>query len=269
MDDAQVAAAPEETGQVPSEEKSFDFREHIDESIRNDPSLKTYKDINGMAKSLINAQRMVGADKIVVPGSSATEDDWQQIYGKLGRPETADGYELSFKTVGEDNAEWFKNTAHSLGLSQQQATKLLDAYGSRMNETSSTSEEDLERHRVALETDLKKEWGDQFENNMKQANNVLDEFGFADLTEMPMADGKKLGDNPEVIKLFHSIGGFIAEKLGEDKFSGRDSEPNMSASDISTEIARLTAKGSPYWDAKHPEHDNYVQEAMRFRELIT
>ena len=36
-------------------------------SIRDDPSLSTYKDINGMAKSLINAQKMVGADK-VIPG---------------------------------------------------------------------------------------------------------------------------------------------------------------------------------------------------------
>ena len=112
MDDAQVADAPEapiveEAGQATSEDQAFDFRQHIDEGYRNDPSLSTYKDINGMAKSLINAQKMVGADKVAIPGSWATEDDWSQVYSKLGRPETADKYDLSFDKsickVGENH----------------------------------------------------------------------------------------------------------------------------------------------------------------------
>ena len=128
-------------------------------------------------------------------------------------------------------------------------------------------EVDLESHRVTLEQDLRKDWGDKFDANMAQANNVLAEFGMSDLTEMQMADGKMLGDNPEVIKLFHQIGGFIAERLGEDQFSGRDSQPGLSAADIGMEVTRLTAPGTPYWDKHHPEHEKYVNEALRLREL--
>ena len=128
MDDAQVADAPDapevESGQATSEDQAFDFRQHIDEGYRNDPSLSTYKDINGMAKSLINAQKMVGADKVAIPGSWATEDDWSQVYNKLGRPETADKYDLSFDQDTEENGQWFKETAHKIGLSQNQACLL-------------------------------------------------------------------------------------------------------------------------------------------------
>ena len=271
MDDAQVADAPEapevESGQATSEDQAFDFRQHIDEGYRNDPSLSTYKDINGMAKSLINAQKMVGADKVAIPGSWATEDDWSQVYSKLGRPETSDKYDLSFDQDTEENGQWFKETAHKIGLSQNQASQLLAAYGERANVETGAGEVDLESHRVTLEQDLRKDWGDKFDNNMAQANNVLAEFGMSDLTEMQMADGKMLGDNPEVIKLFHQIGGFIAERLGEDQFSGRDSQPGLSAADIGMEVTRLTAPGTPYWDKHHPEHDKYVSEALRLREL--
>jgi len=272
MDDAQVADAPEapiveEAGQATSEDQAFDFRQHIDEGYRNDPSLSTYKDSNGMAKSLINAQKTVGADKVAIPGSWATEEDWSQVYSKLGRPETADKYDLSFDQGAEENGQWFKETAHKIGLSQNQASQLLAAYGERANVETGAGEVDLESHRVTLEQDLRKDWGDKFDANMAQANNVLAEFGMSDLTEMQMADGKMLGDNPEVIKLFHQIGGFIAERLGEDQFSGRDSQPGLSAADIGMEVTRLTAPGTPYWDKHHPEHEKYVNEALRLREL--
>jgi len=33
------------------------------------------------------------------------------------------------------------------------------------------------------------------------------------------------------------------------------------------EVTRLTAPGTPYWDKHHPEHEKYVNEALRLREL--
>ena len=85
-EEAQVADAPVETGQVPSEQPAQeapkeetqaapDWRSQIDESYRDHPSLQHYSDINGLAKSHINAQKMIGADKIVLPGKHASQED--------------------------------------------------------------------------------------------------------------------------------------------------------------------------------------------------
>ena len=37
---------------------------------------------------------MIGADKVAIPGKYATDEDWSEVYNKLGRPETADLYNL-------------------------------------------------------------------------------------------------------------------------------------------------------------------------------
>jgi hypothetical protein len=269
MSEEQVTEAPAEAGQAPSAAAAeFDFRQHIDEGLRDDPSLASYKDINGMAKSLINAQKMVGADKIAIPGSWGTDADWEQVYTKLGRPAEASGYELDAgEDAVQDNVDWFKETAHKVGLNQQQAQQLLAEYNDRMGSVGSMSEEQLEGQRVQLETDLRREWGDSFEKKMSAANNVLAEFGDSDMTELQMADGTLLGDNPAVIQMLANMAEFMSERMGEDSFSGRDNMPGMSSADIAQKLSQITAPNSPYWDRQHPEHDNYVEEALRLRGL--
>ena len=44
-----------------------------------------FKDVNGMAKGYMNAERMIGADKIAIPGKSATPDEWRESLHKAWR----------------------------------------------------------------------------------------------------------------------------------------------------------------------------------------
>ena len=271
MSEEQVAEAPAEAGQAPSVESTateFNFRDHIDETLRDDPSLASYKDINGMAKSLINAQKMVGADKVAIPGSWGTEADWDQVYDKLGRPGEPSAYELDGgEDAVEDNINWFKEVAYKIGLNQNQAQAMLQEYNERMGSQTAVTEEQLEANRTRLETELRADLGDQFEPTLRQANSVLNEFEASELTELQLADGSLLGDNPEVIQLFANIGAFMHERLAEDSFSGRESEPGLTSGDIAKKLSDITAPGSPYWDKTHPDHDRSVAEALRLRGL--
>jgi hypothetical protein len=269
MSEEQVAEAPVEAGQAPSVEAAeFDFRQHIDEGLRDDPSLSSYKDINGMAKSLINAQKMVGADKVAIPGSWGTDADWSQVYDKLGRPAEASAYELNAGEESvQENVDWFKETAHAVGLNNNQAQQLLEAYNERMGAQGTVSEEQMEGQRVQLETDMRREMGEDFERNMGAANSVLEEFGGGELTELQMADGTLLGDNPQLIMMLTNLAGFMRERMGEDTFNGRGNEPGLSGADVAQKLSQITMPNSPYWDRNHPEHDQYVNEALRLRGL--
>ena len=51
-----------------------------------------------LAKSYINATQMIGKDKVAVPNKNSTEDQWNEVYDKLGRPESADKYSLNAKS---------------------------------------------------------------------------------------------------------------------------------------------------------------------------
>jgi len=60
------------------------FLDSLPEDLRNEPSLRLFSDPASLAKSYVHAQRMIGADKIPLPGKSATDDEWRQVYRCAG-----------------------------------------------------------------------------------------------------------------------------------------------------------------------------------------
>lgn len=71
-----------------------------------------------------------------MPGDGATAEDWNAFYSKLGRPETADKYELKLDAgslpenfpYDDKSAVEFRNWAHEAGLSPRQAQLLHDKF---------------------------------------------------------------------------------------------------------------------------------------------
>jgi len=78
-----------------------------------------------------------------------------------------------------------------------------------------------------------------------------------------LADGRLLGDVPEIVKMFASLG----EQIGEDKLVGEPLELVMTPEEAQRQIDELTVPGGPYWDAKHPNKDKVVAEVLRLREF--
>lgn len=264
MSDEQVAEAPADAGEAPS--GSDDWLASLPPELASDPSLQHIGSVEGMAKSYINAQKMVGAEKLAIPGNWATEEDWDLVYNKLGRPAEAGDYELG--ELEGDMADWFRNAAHQSGLSDRQAAKLAEAYGEFAGQATVMSEEAMETRRSEVETELRKEYGGDFDDKMSRANELLKEFDAPDLTEIQLADGSLLGDSPELVKLMVNISDYVAEQISEDGLAGRDSRPGITDEDLQARLSEMTAKNSPYWEKHHPEHDRMVNEVLRIREQM-
>ena len=61
----------------------------------------------------ISKDELVGLDKIAVPNKHATDEDWKEVYKKLGSPETADAYKYSLPEdhqVPEDTLKSFSES---------------------------------------------------------------------------------------------------------------------------------------------------------------
>ena len=109
--------------------QNTDWKANLSDEIRNEKSLENISDIESLAKGYVHAQRLVGADKIPVPNKFATEEDWNKVYEKLGRPKSADEYKFNLpedKTVDEAALKSFAEQAHKLGLLPGQADGLLN-----------------------------------------------------------------------------------------------------------------------------------------------
>ena len=59
-----------------------------------DPSLTDIKDVANLAKSYVHSQKMIGKDRITLPGKEATDEEWGTFYSELGRPEEAKSYDF-------------------------------------------------------------------------------------------------------------------------------------------------------------------------------
>ncbi len=96
------------------------WKESISEVYRNDPNIEKFTEIDALAKSYINATRMIGQDKMVVPNKNFTEDQWEEAYIKMGRPESSEKYTLDVKSdvvpFDEQAIKNFQEQSFKLGL---------------------------------------------------------------------------------------------------------------------------------------------------------
>lgn len=273
MSEEQVTEVSEVQDSVQEVAQSGDWRDAIPEEVRGHRSLEHINDVGALAKSYVHAQSMIGADKVAIPGKSATADDWRELYTKLGAPQEAEGYQINHNLpegseINEEMAGWFKNAAFEAGLTPMQAQALADQWNSMSAQGQQMQEADYQARVQEVESELRREYGQAFEDRMALGNGVVEQFGASELLETQMADGTLLGDHPDVIRLMSNIGVFMKERLGEDTLEGVKTSGGLTPEQARDKLSELTAAGGPYWDRRHAEHDWYVQEAMKFREAL-
>jgi len=246
------------------------WKEAISEEFRNDPNIEKFTEIDALAKSYINATQMIGKDKVAVPNKNSTDDQWNEVYDKLGRPESADKYTLNAKSevvpIDEQAIKQFAENAHQLGLNNKQAQGILEFYKNNMEGMAHQAKVDTETAQAQSTQQLRQEWGREFDTNIKKAGALAKANMNPEILDMQLKDGMRLGDHPEIIKGFAKIAGMMSE----DKIVSTESENVSSNTDVETEISDImNNKDGPYWNRSHPDHDKVVQQVYTLREMIT
>ena len=213
---------------------------------------------------------MIGQDKMVVPNKNFTEDQWEEAYIKMGRPDSADKYSLDVKSdvvsLDEQAIKSFQEQSFKLGLNNEQAKGVLDFYKNNMEAQSQQAKVDVETSQAQAQNLLRQEWGRDYDANISKAKSLAAANLSPEVFEMQLADGSRLGDNVDVIKGFAKI----ANMMSEDKILSTESENMDRSEDIQTEIDQImNDKNGPYWNSSHPNHDKVVQQVYTLREMLS
>jgi len=265
-DQSQPPVAPIEEQQVEKEDK-VDFKSLIPDEYKEDKALANFQNMDQFVKSYLHANKMTGLDKIPVPNKFATEEDWQEVFKRLGAPETPDDYKYSFKEdeVDPKQLKAFNETAHKLGLLPKQAEALVKYYNDLNKGQSEQLESQAIEAQTKTETELKKEFGPQYNKRLDQAKRLaINTLGEDFLNKTILQDGSRLGDNSKVIKAFSNL----ADKLSEDEIVKGEGSDYQTVKDLEKQIAELTQQGSAYWQNQHPNHTKAVDEVLKLRELL-
>lgn len=132
---------------------------------------RSYANVNEVAKALRHANAVIGTpeSRVVKLPTSPEDPSWGDVYGKLGRPETPEKYDLPAREVAEgelDIVPEYRQTAHQLGLSQQQAKGLMEWFDGRMEqaaEAQTAQQAEVAKARAQAEyAEIQREYGARY-----------------------------------------------------------------------------------------------------------
>ena len=255
------------TEQKEAEPKVINFKDVIPEKYKDEKALANFTSMDDFVKSYLSAQRLVGANKVAIPNKMATDEDWEEVYSKLGRPAKPEDYKYSFseEEINQDQLKNFNETAHRIGLLPKQAERIIKFYNEMNTQAEVDNQKLFEEKQTATMTDLKKEFGPTYTKRLDQAKKLATEtLGNEMLNNTVLKDGTRLGDSVEVIKAFS----MLADKLSEDEIIKGEGSSYQTASEIEKEISELTEDGSPYWNKTHPNHAKTVDRVFKLREQL-
>jgi hypothetical protein len=224
------------------------WRDELGDDLKDDKTLADIKDVPSAMKMLVSAQKMVGSDKVSLPGVDATDDDWNTFFTSIGRPAEEAGYGLSkpedFPEELPFDAEFMKGfqaIAHKIGLLPAQAKKLFDWHNGVTKTTYGKGQTALDDMKTETEKGLREKWGDKYNENMKKSLAAVRAFVSPGDVEKFDKDG--LGNIPWLVEAFSKIG----DTISEDKLAISHVSDNTTTA--RAEIDRIMG------DLKHPYHD--------------
>ena len=192
----------------------------FDEDTNAYVSNKGWKEPADLLTSYRNLEKFAGGAKnlLELPPENATPEQLDAFYSKLGRPGNPDEYGLQPPEGGDPElTNWFKGTAHKLGLTAAQAKALYTEW----NGMSGAMQEKLQAQKAQeAETELKAlkgEWGQAYDQMVGAGRRAVQALGL-DAARLSAYE-EKLGTG-EMLKLFATLG----SKMGEDSFEGGRSE---------------------------------------------
>ena len=256
----------EDTGQFvdPIAENPESWRDNLPEDLRGEASLDAVKDFPTLIKNYVNAQKMVGADKVVVPGEAATEEELNNFYSAIGRPDKPDDYgvkPLDEMPEGfpyqEELAQGFASEAHKLGLTTKQTQGLFNWFLNMEVDAFNGINKDREEEKQNAELALRKEFGKAYDEKMKAAQSLIRKY--ADDEAFKHLEDSGFGNDPKVVKLIARI----AQEFSEDRLKGDGTGVfgAMSPPEAQAKIQELQADkdfSDAYMNKKNPGHAGAV-----------
>lgn len=180
-----------------------------------DDAIRSYRELETHASKALK-----------VPEADASADDWNAFYGKLGRPETPDKYELKLNTEAvpegfpydEKSAIEFRTWAHEAGLTPAQAQTLHDKFVGVQAGGFTAARDAMAKAEGDTHREIVMQWGDPdtdgYKQNLEYTSRAIGQLGLKDeLTRLGAlsADGAVL--SPKIAFALSKVG---KEMYGED-----------------------------------------------------
>lgn len=205
------------------------------------------KSYEKLYQSYRSAESKLGQKGVIKPKEGADDKEVAEYYKALGKPDTADKYEVTAPEGAEASKEFtdtFKDIMLKSNISQEQADSLYketllmeQASKNRMaDEATNTFNE--------ASTELKREWGQDFAGNGQLVVKAVENFG-GDGAKEYLEKNPEIANDPFLAKLIYSM----AKNMSEDAISkGGVSALVTTPAQARVQLSEIDGnKEHPYW----------------------
>jgi len=239
----------------------------IDADLINDPIMKNHKDIGSVVKSYVHAARMVGADKVVVPGKNASPEEIKAYISKLGLPETPDKYEVKLaeqSIFSGEKSKALKELALKNNILPNQLQSVMDYVTSELDSLVKADETETIQQRQQGIQGLREKWGEEgFKKNAHRSNLTAKHFGGDSFIDYLNQTG--LGDDPKLIEVFAMIGSKLKQ---EDVFQKDITAQYGMSKDEAQKAINALFTDKAYLDKSNPSHGDRLKDMLKYQEIL-
>lgn len=202
------------------------FYSGLSEEYQKDPTFEKFKnaDLDTVAKTIVNQEKLVGREKIAKPKADDPED-LARFYRDLGVPDAPDKYKLDAPADWANEIGYkqdvFRKIAHDAHLTPEQAKLVEQGYLNDAQAAMQRYNKQQKELQGKTEQSLRNELGEDYEPKMAVAESVADKFAKTPevaerIKAMMKADPDFAAYQIEVAGQFaeHRIGTFEAKASG-------------------------------------------------------
>lgn len=207
----------------------LDWRTQLPENLRRADIIQQHPNSVAAAKTLVAQAEMIGRGLFLptdAPDTPEYADKMHKIYGKLGRPDTADAYilpKIDGYSLDGDTEKALRAEAHAVDITQAQMDRLIQFDARRLKALTNKYEGMAAQSEIDGRNKLMAEFGAGTDEVMAQAQGFFTHFGagafggeagkqaWQAILDARLPDGALLRNNPALIAAFAEAGKAIGE----------------------------------------------------------
>jgi hypothetical protein len=203
--------------QILADAQALGWRAALPDEFKQHDFVKTFTKPGDFVKSALEIKterdalktKMDGA--IFKPSENAKPEEKTAYLKALGVPEKPEAYELSplppeLKEI-QAMEPWFRNVAHARGIPADMAKGLWEDYSKLAIDSQKQAIEQRNKTLTEGMDAIKKEWGSNYDNNLKVVARAEAKFGIP----QDWVKSHNLDNDPTLIKFFFNVGAALTD----------------------------------------------------------
>lgn len=157
------------------------WKDLLPEEIRHEVCLDTVKSLPEAYKQFVNAQKVIGKNKVAVPDEHSSQTEIDIAYNAMGRPESPDGYtyeepeDINIADMSRETMKPVFEKLHAAGASQKVLDVAMGEFKQYLLDLQGDIQSQLDQEYQEAENKILAETGDALEDLKHYANLLVAE----------------------------------------------------------------------------------------------